>query len=135
MMGCLMRKVNVVCAHTICVQKTALYIKKKKKMVKISDFDVLMGFKCLQINNGKFSEEEATKIAQTYYGTNESMMKKAKDLIGICSKKGKRNNNATVLATEIDHEVQNLILMSHRDYFRGSTIFAGRFSAFSYHGF
>lgn len=64
-------------------------------MVKISDFDVLMGFERLQINNGKFSEDEATKIAQTYYGTNESMMKKAKDLIGVCSKKGKRNNNNT----------------------------------------
>lgn len=47
----------------------------------------------LQINKGKFSEEEATKIAQTYYGTNEAMMKKAKDLISVCSKKGKRNNN------------------------------------------
>ncbi|VVC29375.1 Pheromone/general odorant binding protein [Cinara cedri] len=61
MMGCLMRKVNV-------------------------------------INKGKFSEEEATKIAQTYYGTNETMMKKAKDLIGICSKKAQSTTDECALA-------------------------------------
>lgn len=42
----------------------------------------------VKINKGKFSVEEATKVAQKYYGTNESMMKKAKDLIDVCAKKG-----------------------------------------------
>lgn len=42
----------------------------------------------MQINNGKFSVEEASKIAQKYYGTNQTMMKKAKDLIDVCAKRG-----------------------------------------------
>lgn len=43
---------------------------------------------CVQINKGKFSVEEATKVAQKYYGTNEAMMKKAQGLIDVCAKKG-----------------------------------------------
>lgn len=47
----------------------------------------------MQINNGKFSVEEATKIAQKYYGTNQTMMKKAKDLIDVCANKGDLQSN------------------------------------------
>uniref|UniRef100_A0A2S2NNE2 Uncharacterized protein n=1 Tax=Schizaphis graminum TaxID=13262 RepID=A0A2S2NNE2_SCHGA len=61
MMGCLMRKVNV-------------------------------------INKGKFSVEEATKVAQKYYGTNETMMKKAKDLIDVCAKKAQSTTEECALA-------------------------------------
>ncbi|XP_060865146.1 general odorant-binding protein 28a [Metopolophium dirhodum] len=61
MMGCLMRKVNV-------------------------------------INKGKFSVEEATKVAQKYYGTNEVMMKKAKDLIDVCAKKAQSTTEECALA-------------------------------------
>ncbi|XP_025421305.1 general odorant-binding protein 28a [Sipha flava] len=61
MMGCLMRKVNV-------------------------------------INKGKFSVEEATKVAQTYYGTNQTMMKKAKDLIDVCAKKAQSASDECTLA-------------------------------------
>ena len=73
MMGCLMRKVNV-------------------------------------INKGKFSIEEATKVAQKYYGTNETMMKKAKELIDVCAKKAQSSTDectvAGVVTTCIVEEAQ-----------------------------
>jgi len=56
---------------------------------------------CVKINNGKFSVEEATKVAQKYYGANEAMMKKAKDLIDVCAKKGMVYDNIIIIELDI----------------------------------
>ncbi|XP_050442805.1 uncharacterized protein LOC126846938 [Adelges cooleyi] len=103
---CLSLMVSVVCADDNSKNHVSTIYQKCQTEVKLSNEEMKsfrsMGIpksqseKCMMgclmkevkvINNGKFSVEGASKVAEKYYGSNQPLMQKAKGIIEACAKK------------------------------------------------